>query len=258
MPIWIPLAIAATVQTAANIAGNVHARNVAKRNTDKTIATQKALADKAYQIEQQNIKAMNEYNSPKQQMQRFTEAGLNRNLIYQQGSPGNQTTFAKYQAPNVEYKYQPAFRGESIQPLTELPIKAQQIENLITQGRILKAEKLTKEALAKYADDLAKNKSRVTMFEADMKKFEAIFKSEEFQRFFYKTTDTEDGREIWRIRENADEAFTEWLANKWLKPNWDNEKTKAQTDLIKQQLELQSGVLPWLQPFIQFLKILVP
>lgn len=34
---------------------------------------------------------MNEYNSPASQMKRYQEAGLNPNLIYGQGTPGNQT-----------------------------------------------------------------------------------------------------------------------------------------------------------------------
>lgn len=39
-----------------------------------------------WELEQWN--RTNEYNSPEQQMQRFSEAGLNPNLIYGQGSPG--------------------------------------------------------------------------------------------------------------------------------------------------------------------------
>jgi len=35
---------------------------------------------------------MNKYNSPANQMSRFQEAGLNPNLIYGQGSPGNQSS----------------------------------------------------------------------------------------------------------------------------------------------------------------------
>lgn len=37
----------------------------------------------------QNWKMQNEYNSPKNQMARFAEAGLNPNLIYGSGNPGN-------------------------------------------------------------------------------------------------------------------------------------------------------------------------
>lgn len=46
-------------------------------------------ANERYQREQ------NEYNSPKNQMSRFQEAGLNPNLIYGQGNPGNQSAPTK-------------------------------------------------------------------------------------------------------------------------------------------------------------------
>lgn len=38
------------------------------------------------------LKAQNDYNSPRSQIARFQQAGLNPHLIYGQGSPGNQTT----------------------------------------------------------------------------------------------------------------------------------------------------------------------
>lgn len=43
---------------------------------------------------------MNEYNSPKSQMERFAEAGLNPNLIYHQGSNGNASSTAGYSHAN--------------------------------------------------------------------------------------------------------------------------------------------------------------
>lgn len=41
----------------------------------------------------------NEYNSPQAQMQRYQEAGLNPNLIYTQGNPGNSSSPAQMVAP---------------------------------------------------------------------------------------------------------------------------------------------------------------
>lgn len=56
-------------------------------------------------IEEQNI-----YNSPKAQMARFAEAGLNPHLIYGQGSAGNWESSA--QAPNIRpADYQSALSG---------------------------------------------------------------------------------------------------------------------------------------------------
>lgn len=56
---------------------------------------------------QQNVdmwNRQNEYNSPAAQMQRFASAGLNPNLIYQQGNPGNASSAPQFSAPS--------FRGE--------------------------------------------------------------------------------------------------------------------------------------------------
>lgn len=54
----------------------------------------------------------NEYNSPIQQMARYQEAGLNPNLIYSQGSPGNSQSMPT----SAENKYQPdmSFVGDAI------------------------------------------------------------------------------------------------------------------------------------------------
>jgi len=47
------------------------------------------------------IKAQNEYNTPRNQMSRFQDAGLNPNLIYGQGNPGNQSQVAN--APDISH-----------------------------------------------------------------------------------------------------------------------------------------------------------
>jgi hypothetical protein len=43
-------------------------------------------------------KMQNKYNSPKEQMARYTQAGLNPNLIYGKGTPGNAQTMPQYQS----------------------------------------------------------------------------------------------------------------------------------------------------------------
>lgn len=53
---------------------------------------------------QYNIEAwnrQNEYNSPTQQMNRLKEAGLNPNLIYDMGNPGNSSSAPQLSAPNA-------------------------------------------------------------------------------------------------------------------------------------------------------------
>lgn len=46
--------------------------------------------------------AMNAYNAPAAQMARYSAAGLNPNLIYSQGTPGNQTSATPFMTPEVD------------------------------------------------------------------------------------------------------------------------------------------------------------
>lgn len=59
----------------------------------------KQMADHQFDLQRQMIAEQNTYNSPLEQMKRFGAAGLNPNLVYSQGTPGNQTEIAKYQTP---------------------------------------------------------------------------------------------------------------------------------------------------------------
>lgn len=56
----------------------------------------KGLAATQNEANTRMLKEQLEYNKPKNQMERFQEAGLNPNLIYGQGSPGNQTAPLTY------------------------------------------------------------------------------------------------------------------------------------------------------------------
>lgn len=61
------------------------------------------LAQYKYEKDLEQWNRENEYNSPKSQMQRYAEAGLNPNLIYGQGSSGNAASSAPtYDAPHLE------------------------------------------------------------------------------------------------------------------------------------------------------------
>ena len=77
----------------------------------------------------------NEYNSPIQQMARYQEAGLNPNLIYSQGSPGNSQSMPS----SAENKYQPdfSFVGNSL-------MQGMQSEQMQHQNEVLKADQRLK------------------------------------------------------------------------------------------------------------------
>jgi len=85
--------------------------------TEQANAANKSLAAYGYEQEKQMVKEQNEYNSPLNQMKRYTEAGLNPNLIYGQGTPGNQTMIAKYNAPRQEAAPRVDYLGMTLQAL---------------------------------------------------------------------------------------------------------------------------------------------
>lgn len=89
-------------------------RKVARENTDKTIAAQKAEAELAYQRSIEMWNMQNLYNSPEAQMNRFKAAGLNPHLIYGQGNAGNASGTPEYQPANLQYRYEAPAYGAAI------------------------------------------------------------------------------------------------------------------------------------------------
>lgn len=100
-----------------------------------------------------NIDMLNrqlEWNAPKNQMQRFADAGLNPNLIYGQASSGNWSTNVQ-SAPlhAADYQTAPAMLG---QQLLESLVKAQQVDLIHSQAdlnRVRKSESGIKQDLMK-------------------------------------------------------------------------------------------------------------
>jgi len=88
MPIS-PLMVGQIAATGINASAQLFgAKKQHKRNME--LAQFQADANERYQ------KEMMEYNSPKSQMERFQEAGLNPHLIYGQGNPGNLSSSLTY------------------------------------------------------------------------------------------------------------------------------------------------------------------
>lgn len=71
---------------------------IQNRQNQKANQFNKDMADYSYSKDLEMFNKANEYNSPKMQMQRFEDAGLNKNLIYSQGQPGQAAvSMPKYQ-----------------------------------------------------------------------------------------------------------------------------------------------------------------
>lgn len=92
----------------------------------------KKLAAYQHKKNMEILKYQLDYNTPKAQMGRFLEAGLNPNLVYGQGSPGNMESAPKYpdiQPPDVQGAT--ARMGES---LGDLGLKLGQLKLMKSQA----------------------------------------------------------------------------------------------------------------------------
>lgn len=261
MPVWIPLAIASGISTITNLIASKHASKVAAQNTNLTIAENKKQAELAYQREQQNISEMNKYNSPSEQMKRYAEAGLNKNLVFSQGTPGNQTQLAKYQAPNIQYSYEPKFKASDFDSLRDLPMQVQQIKNLSLSGRIAEAKATMDEALSKYANLLAKNSAYASLTQERMNELKRLYTVNELTTFFQAVPDSV-GVFGWELKPQYADQFVQSLVTRLMTPTTNLEKTqqdisKGVLDIeIKESLSRNLKLIPWLQPLIQFLNLL--
>lgn len=93
----------------------------------------------------QDQQRLNLYNSPQQQMQRFKEAGLNPNLIYNQQNTGQPVRSTDYVAPQIK-ETQLDVLGKS----NNLKLQDQQLKNMSLQNEAIAAQIMKTKADALY------------------------------------------------------------------------------------------------------------
>lgn len=170
----------------AQIAGAGARRRHETAMADKTFAHNKAMAQFAHQKNLDMWHLQNQYNTPKEQMERLQQAGLNPNLMYGRGTaaPGNASELPKYQAPKADYTGvsagAPAAVGSTIastlQQVADLKIKKNQADLMqqqaITEGQntnLKEAEALIRQNAAGIDPEWTKS-MRVQMGDQDLTK----------------------------------------------------------------------------------------
>lgn len=93
------------------------------------------LAEYQFSKELEMWNKQNEYNSPSAQMKRFTDAGLNPNLVVSQGSSGNANQMPHYQAPTISHEQKIPMITNVLQTFADLDIKQAQADNIRAQTR---------------------------------------------------------------------------------------------------------------------------
>ncbi|AXH77409.1 MAG: DNA pilot protein [Microviridae sp.] len=241
IPLIIP-AITGIASLIGSIASQRAKSKTAERNTNLTIAENKKLAELAYQREQNNISEMMKYNSPSSQMKRFEEAGLNKNLIYTQGNPGNQSMIAKYSPPQVAYSYQPKMDlGSAVTAGINGFQEGLQVGNLISQGKILKAQSKIAEASAEFARTLELNKVRVSNINLQKLERDMAIDFNAFSQFFEPSL-ADYGGSYWTLKPGNEKTFVNWVMATYLKKISDSKLAQTNADINEINLDYQRSL----------------
>lgn len=140
MPAWLAPVVGALGSIGNSLIG-ARTQKLSDRRQNKA---NMAMAEYAYSKDLEMWRRQNEYNSPREQMKRFGEAGLNPNLIYGQGTPGNASQMAKYQAPRMEYNDKPPIDlNNTLDQYMNMQMKEAQIDNVKAQTNQTEAQTAT-------------------------------------------------------------------------------------------------------------------
>lgn len=122
-----PIIIASLIAAASMFGQGMLNRSQSKQNQ----AYAREMADYQYSKDLEMWQRQNAYNAPAQQMQRWTDAGLNPNLVFSQGNPGNAGTMPKYQDLTGSADYvKPMQIAGVLSAYQDLALKQAQIDNV--------------------------------------------------------------------------------------------------------------------------------
>lgn len=126
-------------------------------------------ARKAFERNQEMFWKVAEYNSPKNQMARYREAGLNPNLIYGQGTPGNAPQkMPEYMAP--EYQITAPNLMSMLGQYQQLKVAAEQEKNISADT----ANKVTENVLKKIENEIKTIESQNKSYD-QMQRLEPVY-----------------------------------------------------------------------------------
>lgn len=166
----------ALISAGSSLYGSHLQRQQSLENTAMTIEARKELAKYKFQQDVKMWNMMKAYNAPVKQMQRFKQAGLNPNLIYGQGTPGNVSSYPTFEAPQVSYHNRKALDfGGAVNQGLQTYYDVRQSEAQIDQTQAL-ADKAEWDAMR--AEWLTKSAEIQAMFDIRENELAAIFHGE--------------------------------------------------------------------------------
>lgn len=138
---FMPFPLVPLIIAAAGVANSIIASRAAKKQTRASNEANLELAKYSYGEQQKQIDKQNLYNSPAAQMARYREAGLSPNLIYGQGSSGNQSSTPAFNPPQMNMRHAVFQIPDMISQYQDFQMRNAQIEKVRTSTE-LDAEKI--------------------------------------------------------------------------------------------------------------------
>lgn len=136
----------AAIAGGASLLGGLVSSGSSRKSQKRSLEANKELQEREWQNNLEQWQRENEYNSPAAQMQRLSEAGLNPNLVYGNGSVSGNTTTAgpRYDAPTANLSYdtsgiQKGF-SNSIHAFQDYQVRGAQFNNLQAQADLIEAQ----------------------------------------------------------------------------------------------------------------------
>lgn len=207
-----------------------------KQSNIRNLQTAKELENYRYNRDLLQYQKALEYNTPKNQMERFKEAGLNPNLIYSRGSSG--------EAPAVMPKYGQIQSDQSLPSPVNLPTIGQFYDKRLMYQNLQQAEAQTriKDAEAFMKTQQASAMTYYIFEEAYARAKEAGYKGSKAE--FDKSIMNEFSSEYGSFMENK------WKSGKPMLEKYSAEAEKAGIDAKQAQLmhEYTKKGLPWMIP----------
>lgn len=170
------------IQTGGNALDSILNFFLGKKRDERQLKHSKELSAYEFDKNMEAWRIQNAYNAPSQQMQRFREAGLNPNLIYGKGTPGNATELPKYQAPRPNYRYNLGPMMQGVLANYNSTLKNNAEVDLLRKNRDLQDEKILTESVNRgltaaqtlKADADTKNRRILNSYQADLLKQQLV------------------------------------------------------------------------------------
>lgn len=138
-----PLIGGTLISAGSSLVNGLLGQGQAKKNQQRQFDHNMQMADLAWQRNLEMWNKNNAYNTPQAQMDRFTKAGLNKNLIYGQGTPGNSTTTPQYQVDKTDMQQVPGLNiGDTLGQYNSFRIANAQVDRMEQQTKLDKQKEL--------------------------------------------------------------------------------------------------------------------